>query len=131
MTGKYDTLSPSDPLTAPEIIVIADGWRKSTFEKLLNEGNLEEIQDCILDNGVFIENVVSNIPSVSIASHASILTGSFQDEHRIPGHRWQSADCSCCRNLSVAPNDREKPDQRVSCLRPKIVNVSNAGAIRR
>ena len=98
MTGKYDTLSPSDPLTAPEIIVIADGWRKSTFEKLLNEGNLEEIQDCILDNGVFIENVVSNIPSVSIASHASILTGSFQDEHRIPGHRWQSADCSCCRN---------------------------------
>lgn len=94
--GEY---RPTDP-SRSEVVIIADGWRKSTFIDLLERGELPEIQEHYLqpDTGALLENVISNVPSVSIASHASILTGSFQDEHHIPGHRWQAADCSCCRN---------------------------------
>lgn len=84
--------------SAPEIVIIADGWRKSTFLDLLSKGDLEEISSNYLEDGVLFRDVVSNVPSVSIASHTSILTGSYQDEHHIPGHRWQSSDFSCCRD---------------------------------
>ena len=42
----------------------------------------------LVQPGALLNNVVSIVPSVSIASHASILTGEHQSEHRIPGHRW-------------------------------------------
>jgi type I phosphodiesterase/nucleotide pyrophosphatase len=77
-------LAPS----GPTIILIADGWNRSTFLELLEEGKLPEIDEGVVAAGGLIRTVVSNLPSVSLASHASLLTASFQDQHRVPGHRW-------------------------------------------
>lgn len=93
--SDYQTLADTG---MTDIVIIADGWKKSTFDQLIEEGSLHEIQEDYLSEGHLIKNVISNVPSVSIASHASILTSSFQDQHKIPGHRWQASDCSCCRN---------------------------------
>lgn len=76
---------------SPTIVLIADGWTRHVFLDLLDRGMLPDIDKGLIGEGGLIEDVVSNLPSVSIASHASILTGSHQDEHLIPGHRWRES----------------------------------------
>lgn len=69
------------------LIVILDGWRRDIFEELLEARQLFGIQQ-IIEDGQKLDAVVSNLPSVSIASHLSIITGCYIDQHQIPGHRW-------------------------------------------
>lgn len=69
------------------LIVILDGWRRDIFEELLETRQLSGIQR-IIDDGTKLDTIISNLPSVSIASHLSIITGSYIDQHQIPGHRW-------------------------------------------
>lgn len=69
------------------LIVILDGWRRDIFEELLETRQLSGIQR-IIEDGTKLDTIISNLPSVSIASHLSIITGSFIDQHQIPGHRW-------------------------------------------
>jgi hypothetical protein len=76
----------------PFVVVITDGWTKSVFMDLYADGALPEINDLLVRKGVLFENVISIVPSVSIASHTTILTGSNQAVHGIPGHRWLDAD---------------------------------------
>lgn len=69
------------------LIVILDGWKQSVFEDLLAKKQLRGMER-IIDDGMKLDTVISNLPSVSIASHLSILSGSYIDQHAIPGHRW-------------------------------------------
>lgn len=69
------------------LIVILDGWRRDYFEKMLESQQLNGIQQ-LIDDGKKLDAIVSNLPSVSIASHLSIVTGSYINQHQIPGHRW-------------------------------------------
>lgn len=86
-----------------DIVLIADGWQREAFLNALQQGWLDEIGEILLEGGTLFESVISNVPSVSIASHASILTGSYQDEHGLPGHRWVAeSDCSCHNYLRMA-----------------------------
>lgn len=69
------------------LIVILDGWKRDVFDELLGIGQLSGIQQ-IIEDGEKLGTIISNLPSVSIASHLSIITGCYIDQHRIPGHRW-------------------------------------------
>lgn len=69
------------------LIVILDGWKRDIFEELLEENQLPGIQR-IIEDGIKLDTIISNLPSVSIASHLSIITGCYIDQHQIPGHRW-------------------------------------------
>lgn len=82
----------------PTIVLIADGWSRSVFLDALSDGDLPDIQEHLVDHGGLLPKLVSNIPSVSIASHASILTSTYQDEHAIPGHRWYDTASGECHD---------------------------------
>lgn len=69
------------------LIVILDGWKRDTFDELLGKKQLSGIHR-IMEDGIKLDTIVSNLPSVSIASHLSIVTGCYINQHRIPGHRW-------------------------------------------
>lgn len=93
---------PEDSSARRAIVIIADGWKKSNFLTALEAGDLPEISEHVIEQGGVVSNIVSNIPSVSIASHASLLTSEYQDSHGIPGHRWMAdADCSCHDYLRI------------------------------
>lgn len=74
-------------LNGPTLIMIADGWTRRVFHGMLSRGELPEISDGLVRPGGLID-VVSNLPTVSLASHTTILTSSHQSEHRVVGHRW-------------------------------------------
>ena len=99
MPREEDHHSLGDSLSGgADIVLIADGWPRSAFLDLLDHGDLPEIQGELIEAGSLYPNIVSNVPSVSIASHASILTASPQDKHLIPGHRWVAAGSNDCHN---------------------------------
>ncbi len=85
-TNQPNQISRSEGF--PTIILIADGWTRGVFLRLLESGQLPEISRDLVEPGVLIDPVVSIFPTVSIASHATLLTASKPSEHRIPGHRW-------------------------------------------
>lgn len=85
------------------ILIIADSWQREVFFDSLEEGLLPEIQKELIDGGTFFRDVVSVFPSVSLSSHASILTGSAPSDHKIPGHRWYDRKDNRCRNY-IGPN---------------------------
>lgn len=72
-----------------DVVFIADGWTRNLVLEMLKAGDLEEMQEHFIDRGGLLSDVVSNLPSVSLSSHTSILTSSYQDEHHIAGHRWR------------------------------------------
>ena len=72
----------------PIITIIADGWNREVFLGYLKQGLLPEISEDLLLDSILYKNVITVFPSVSLASHTTILTGSSQKEHRILCHRW-------------------------------------------
>lgn len=72
----------------PIIIIIADGWNKKCFFDYLNMDLLPEIKEGFLNDSILFENVIAVFPSVSLASHTTILTGTSQNKHNIVCHRW-------------------------------------------
>ncbi|MDR1237005.1 MAG: alkaline phosphatase family protein [Propionibacteriaceae bacterium] len=80
-----------DRHVGPSIVIIADGWTRGPFLELLENGDLPEIASFLVAEGGLARNVVSNLPSISIASHTTLLTGTDQEAHGIPGHRWHGA----------------------------------------
>ena len=94
---------PSEPvrnlgLEGPTLILIADGWTRHVFLDLLDQGRLPEIRDELVIPGQLIDPVISIFPTVSIASHATLLTGTSPAEHRIPGHRWMDSTTGLITN---------------------------------
>lgn len=75
-------------LSFPLIYIIADAWRTDVFHQCLLESKLPEIQSELIDNGIFLQNLVSVFPSVSLSSHSTLLTGENLNKHLIAGHRW-------------------------------------------
>jgi Type I phosphodiesterase / nucleotide pyrophosphatase len=118
----------------PLIVIIADGWSRNVFLDSLDRGLLPEIEQGLVDPGVLIPTVVSNLPSVSFASHTTLLTGSPPQQHLIPGHRW--ADSIEVRNYVGRQFRRVNSDmsKSVSTLfenHPRASGIAIQSVIRR
>lgn len=123
------------------LIVILDGWKSETFEELLRQKRLSGIQR-IIEDGIKVDTIVSNLPSVSIASHLSIVTGCYINQHCIPGHRWLDRERARVRSyFSLDVSEKIKKDANPEVLtvfeNPKykhsvsIQAITNRGAARR
>jgi len=85
--------------TAPtHVVIIVDGWTRRVFDSLLGDGNLPELSDWLGGGARYLNEVVSVVPSISISSHSSLLTGRQPKDHGIPGHRWLSRADGRVRN---------------------------------
>jgi len=89
----------------PLVIIIADGWTRELFHEALHDALLPEIQGELLEPGILFPTVISVFPSVSIASHTTLLTGLNQCDHGIPGHRWLFRDKGSSRDY-IGPHVR-------------------------
>jgi predicted AlkP superfamily pyrophosphatase or phosphodiesterase len=70
------------------IIVITDAWKPSVIQTMIEDGQLPNIQSYFLNQGLWIKECISTVPTVSLTSHASLLTGCLPKNHGVLGHRW-------------------------------------------
>jgi len=84
---QMKTNSTNISLNQTTLVFIADGWARNEFLSLLDEGLLPGIKQ-LIEMGGSTRDVISNVPSISIASHLSIMTSSYICDHQICAHRW-------------------------------------------
>ena len=84
------------------MVIIADGWASGTFQDLLQRGELPEFRDWMRSRACLIENVISVVPTASIASHSTLLTGRPPRDHGIYSHLWVERQTRRLRNYQTS-----------------------------
>ena len=72
----------------PVVIFLCDGLRKETFDQMLAAGELPSIKHFLVDRGVFVENAVTSLPTVTYAVISSYATGRYPGHAGILGNKW-------------------------------------------
>lgn len=86
----------------PVLVLFVDGIQKRTFERMLGDGELPLIRRYMIDRAVRVENAVSDVPSVTYANAATMVTGQFPGHHGIFANRWFDRDLLTSRNYETA-----------------------------
>jgi len=80
------TVTPANGLYAVTLLV--DGWSAARFRRLLQAGELPNIQRHLVDRGVMVETCVTTFPSTTGPAHLPFVTGLMPGQNNCPGLRW-------------------------------------------
>jgi predicted AlkP superfamily pyrophosphatase or phosphodiesterase len=69
------------------VMIVVDGVRRDTFEQVYRDGPLPNFQR-IFAQALWFDNASSVLPTVTMAAHASIFTGTPPARHGVPGNQW-------------------------------------------
>lgn len=75
------------PQTAA-VIYFADGLAQSALHRLLDAGELPNIERIFQRGGVEVRNAIVCLPSLTYANATSLITGLFPGHHGILGNQW-------------------------------------------
>jgi len=80
------------------ILILADGARQDVFEKLLNEGELPNIQKHIVSRGSYVR-MTTAFTSTTGPAYIPFLTGCYPGTANIPGIRWFDKNAYATKSL--------------------------------
>ena len=69
------------------VIIVVDGVRRDTFEQVYRDGPLPNFRR-VFAQALWFDNASSVLPTVTMAAHASIFTGTPPARHGVPGNQW-------------------------------------------
>ena len=69
------------------VLCVLDGLKPSMLERAVALGGAPTL-GTLIERGVYVDDCVAAFPSVTPVCAASIATGTWQDEHRIPSMNW-------------------------------------------
>lgn len=75
------------PLHKPVIVLAIDTLMSYPLEVVAQTGKAPALQ-FLMENGQFIPNMVTSFPTMSVTIDSSLLTGTYADQHRVPGLNW-------------------------------------------
>lgn len=74
-------------LQKPVILLNIDSLMPQPLEIAVQTGRAPALQ-FLMENGTYIPNMVSSFPTMSVTIDSSLLTGTYADQHHIPGLNW-------------------------------------------
>jgi hypothetical protein len=74
-------------LPKPVILLIIDTLMSYPLEVAVQTGRAPALQ-FLMEKGCYISNMVSSFPTMSVTIDSSLLTGTYADQHHIPGLNW-------------------------------------------
>lgn len=80
-----------NPAKKPVIMMTVDSLMNEPLQKAIKEGKAPAFS-FLINNGTFIEEVISSYPTMSVTIDSTILTGTYADQHKIPGLIWFNKD---------------------------------------
>lgn len=75
------------PLHKPVIVLAIDTLMSYPLEVAAQTGHAPALQ-FLIENGQFIPDMVTSFPTMSVTIDSSLLTGTYADQHRVPGLNW-------------------------------------------
>ncbi|KQL33195.1 alkaline phosphatase family protein [Psychrobacillus sp. FJAT-21963] len=77
-----------DPQTLkPVILLNIDSLMPEPLEIAIQTGQAPALK-FLMENGSYIPNMVSSFPTMSVTIDSTLLTGTYADEHHVPGLTW-------------------------------------------
>ena len=91
--GQADTYGldfslPSGSQTAGALIFAVDGVNAEVFQQMLQAGELPAIRKYFVDRGLYCPRAVAVVPSVTLPSFTSVVTGRLPGHHGVTGVDW-------------------------------------------
>ncbi|WP_260845508.1 alkaline phosphatase family protein [Paenibacillus sp. Y412MC10] len=71
------------------IFICVDTLMSQAIDKGIEQNKLPTFQ-FLMENGQYYRNVVTSFPTMSVSIDCTLLTGTYPDEHRVPGLVWYS-----------------------------------------
>lgn len=75
----------------PIILITVDSLMSQSIQKVIQEGKAPAFS-FLIKNGQFYPEVISSYPTMSVAIDSTLLTGTYADQHKIPGLIWFKKD---------------------------------------
>ncbi|PTM59003.1 alkaline phosphatase family protein [Desmospora activa] len=73
------------------IWLMVDSIMSHAIDEGIKKGELPALS-FLLKNGQYQRNVVSSFPTMSVTIDSTLLTGTYPDQHRVPGLIWYNAE---------------------------------------
>ncbi|MDN4493482.1 alkaline phosphatase family protein [Ureibacillus aquaedulcis] len=107
----------------PVILLTVDSLMSEPLKEAVNDGSAPALS-FLIRNGRYIPDMISSYPTMSVAIDSTILTGTYPDQHKIPGLIWFSQQGN--RMISYGSGMREIWNNGVkNVARDSIVRLNN------
>jgi hypothetical protein len=70
------------------VVFLCDGLQKAIFDQMLAAGELPNIQHYLIERGVYVEQAVTSLPTVTYADISALSTGRYPGHTGILGNKW-------------------------------------------
>ncbi|MFF3099475.1 alkaline phosphatase family protein [Viridibacillus arvi] len=75
----------------PVVLITVDSLMSQSIQKAIQERKAPAFS-FLIKNGQFYPEVISSYPTMSVAIDSTLLTGTYADQHKIPGLIWFKKD---------------------------------------
>ncbi|WP_025719410.1 alkaline phosphatase family protein [Paenibacillus sp. 1-18] len=80
---------PVDNKAKPVIVIMIDSLMTKPLQDAIQEGRAPAMQ-YLMKKGQYFPQVVSSFPTMSVTIDSTLLTGTYADQHHVPGLVWYS-----------------------------------------
>ncbi|MCM3388478.1 alkaline phosphatase family protein [Ureibacillus chungkukjangi] len=107
----------------PVILLTVDSLMSEPLQKIIEEGDAPALS-FLMNNGHYLSDVISSYPTMSVTIDSTILTGTYADQHNVPGLIWFNNEGN--QMISYGSGMREIWHNGVqNVVRDSIINLNN------
>lgn len=89
-TKKLEEITINTP-KRPVILITVDSLMSEPLQKLVKEGKAPALS-FLINNGYFNPEMISSYPTMSVSIDSTLITGTYPNQHKIPGLIWFKED---------------------------------------
>lgn len=75
----------------PVVLIVVDSLMTEPLQRIMGEGKVPALS-FLMENGDFYPEFISSYPTMSVTIDSSLLTGTYANEHKVPGLIWFKED---------------------------------------
>lgn len=90
-TKKLEEIPINSAKNKPIILVTVDSLMSEPLQKAVKEGKAPAFS-FLINNGHIIPKMISSYPTMSVTIDSTLLTGTYADQHKVPGLIWFKED---------------------------------------
>ena len=79
------------PAKKPIILMVVDSLMSEPLQKVIKEGKAPAFE-FLINNGQLNQEMISSYPTMSVTIDSTLLTGTYPDQHKVPGLIWFKED---------------------------------------
>ncbi len=75
----------------PIVLIVVDSLMSEPLQKVIDEGKAPAFE-FLINSGHFNREMISSYPTMSVSIDSTLITGTYPDQHKVPGLIWFKED---------------------------------------